>query len=413
MLLQGVLFLTNTPVKNQQQKQNIKIFHLLSYISADKLQPLIDQHHADFSANKLHTIVFLKLFLYAWAFDREALSLRTIAEYSHSETFKELAAIAGGFSVGKSSLGERLARIPYQLFQDLFEQLAQETLQALPPVIDSNQVVERLLKQSRIIDSTVLTQSAKLLKAGYKMHPGQLNIKATVAIAGRSIPIKALILTTRDDINENNALPKLIDTAQRGLIYIFDKGIHKRETYADIVASGNHFLSRITAKHYTVVQQNPLPELCETATLEIIQDSLIVFPKELDKTQTVFRLIITVSKQDDQELCFITSLTDIPVVDLTELYRYRWSIEVFFRFLKQELKLESLLSYNENGMKVHIYLTLIAFLLTWTFKEQNNIASFKRAREKLKLGLLDLLMQQIFEEGFKKGQQKVNVLDTS
>lgn len=400
-------------MKNKHQQQLTKVSRLLSHVSADKLEPLVDKYQADFSANKLHTVVFLRLFLYAWSFDQAALSLRTIAEYSHSTTFKELAEIAENFSVGKSSLGERLARIPHQLFQDLFEQLARETLQTLPPASDDSQTVTELLGKSRIIDSTVLTLSAKLLQAGYEMHEGQLNIKASVALAGRSIPVKALVLTTRDDINENNALPKLFNTAQQGLIYIFDKGIHKRKTYADIVASGNHFLSRITAKRYTVRQTNPLPETCETATLEIIQDSLIIFPKKLEPTQTIFRLIITVRKQDDQELCFITSLMDIPAVDLTELYRYRWSIEVFFRFLKTELKLESLLSYSENGMKVHIYLTLIAFLLTWTFKEQNHIASFKRAREKLKLLLLDFLMQQVFEEGVKQGQQKVQVLDTS
>ena len=400
-------------MKNKHTTQLAKLSQLLHHVSAEKLEPLVAKHRADFSANKLHTTIFLKLFLYAWSFDRSALSLRTIAEYSQSQTFKQLADLDDDFTVGKSSLGERLGRIPYQLFQELFEQLAKETLDSLPPATAASETLTNLLRQSRIIDSTIITLSAKLLRTGYELSEGKLSVKASVALAGRSIPVKALVLTTTNDINENTALPKLFNLAQRGVIYIFDKGIHKRQIYGDIVKSGNHFLSRTVAKRYTTVQLNPLPEVCETPTLEIIQDSLIVFPSDLDPTQSVLRLIIGVSKKDETELCFITSLTDVAATDVTDLYRYRWSIEVFFRFLKQELKLESLLSYSENGMKVHIYLTLIAFLLTWTFKEENRIASFKHAREKLKLLLLDFLMEQVFDEGVRHGQTLQEKADTS
>ena len=401
-------------MKNKHKQQLVKISRLLGHVAAEKIEPLVGKHKADFSANKLHTAIFLKLFLYAWSFDRSELSLRTIAEYSRSETFKELAELDDDFSVGKSGLGERLGRIPFQLFQELFEQLAQETLAALPAPSGKNAVVAKLLQESRIIDSTIITLSAKLLKSGYKMNEDEhLHVKASVAIAGRSIPVQAIIFTEKRDINENTALPALFTMAQQGIIYIFDRGIHKRSTYADIVKSGNHFLSRTEAKQYSVTKMNPLPEVCETPTLEIIQDSLIVFPKKLEPTQTTFRLIIGITKKDEQEITFITDLTDVSAKDITELYRHRWSSEIFFRFLKQELKLESLLSYSENGMKVHIYLTLIAFLLTWTFKEENKIASFKRAREKLKLLLLDFLMEQVFEDGVRQGKLLQRRKDTS
>lgn len=401
-------------MKNKHKQQLAKISHLLECVSEEKLRPLVEKYEADFSVSKLHTAIFLKLFLYAWSFDRGGVSLRTIAEYSQSETFKELADLDDDFSVGKSSLGERLGNIPFELFQELFEQLAQETLTTLPAPKEKNAVVEKLLQESRIIDSTVLTLSAKLLKSGYKMNEDEhLHVKASVAIAGRSIPVQAIIFTEKREINENLALPALIDTAQQGVIYIFDRGVQRRTTYANIVRSGNHFLSRLVAKRYSVTKMNPLPEVCETPTLEIIQDCLIVFPEHLEPTQTTFRLIIGITKKDEQEISFITDLLDVSAQDITDLYRHRWSIEIFFRFLKQELKLESLLSYSENGMKVHIYLTLIAFLLTWTFKEENHIASFKRAREKLKLLLLDFLMEEVFKEGVRHGKALQREKNTS
>ena len=78
-------------MKNKHKQQLVKISRLLGHVAAEKIEPLVGKHKADFSANKLHTAIFLKLFLYAWSFDRSELSLRTIAEYSRSETFKELA----------------------------------------------------------------------------------------------------------------------------------------------------------------------------------------------------------------------------------------------------------------------------------------------------------------------------------
>ena len=388
---------------------------LLAHLSPDKIQPLVTKYRADFSASKLHTAVFVKLFLYSWSFDRAALSLRTIAEHSTSDTFRELADLAEDFSASKSGLSDRLAAIPAELFLELFEQVAHDTLANLSPAKTKSPAVTKLLQQARILDSTIITLSAKLLKDGYQIHEGQLSLKATMAIAGRSIPVKALLYTEGTYSNENKALPTVFNLAQPGIIYIFDRGIHKRQTYADIVGSNNHFLTRCDAKNYHVIKTNQLPKKLATETLTVISDEIIRFPKTRDKTQTPFRLITAVSKRDGTTLRFLTSLFDQAALDLTELYRCRWSIEIFFRFLKSELKLEQLLSYSTNGIKVHIYLTLIAFLLTWVFKEENNIKSFKRAREKLKLLLLDALMGQVYEEGVRQGQarQAATAADTS
>ncbi len=228
--------------------QIIKASRLLNFVSPEILQPLVDQFNADFSAKKLYTIIFFKLFLFSWVFDRKSLSLRTIAENSKSLTFKELAQLDGNFSAGKSSLGERLEHIPYQLFQILFEQIAQKTLTLSHNQLSSNnKKLTELINQSHILDSTVITLSSKLLKVGYQINEGQLGLKASIAIQGKQIPIKALVLTEKEYSSEDKALPKLFDFSKKDIIYIFDRGIRRLQTYADIVDSENHFVSRLTA----------------------------------------------------------------------------------------------------------------------------------------------------------------------
>jgi len=105
-------------MKNKYQKQIIKAAYLLNLISPIEIQPYVDKYKADFSANKLFSIIFLKLFLFSWIFDRNDISLRTISQYSQSPTFKQLTQLDDDFSIGKTALGKRLSRISYHLFPD-------------------------------------------------------------------------------------------------------------------------------------------------------------------------------------------------------------------------------------------------------------------------------------------------------
>ncbi len=389
-------------MQNIIQKQIIKASNLINLISSQELQPFIDKYKADFSANKLYVLIFLKLFLYSWILDRDNLSLESISQNSKSSVFQQLAHLDSNFSVVKSSLSDRLTKIPHQLFKELFENLAEKTLKNLPDQQKYSKSVNQLIKQAKILDSTVITLSSKLLKTGYRINPNQLTFKASMAIQGRQIPVKALVLDDKTDFSEDKALPKLFDFSKKNVIYIFDRGIQKLQTYADIIESGNHFVSRPTVEKYQVISTNKLPDNPETETLIIIKDEIIT-PTKLKNEKIKLRLISAVSKKDNKTLQFITDLIDLEAVDITELYHYRWSIEIFFRYLKSELHLESLLSYSENGTKVHIYLALITFLLTWIYKEQNNIKSFKRARRQLKLDLLEILIKKEFQQGFIAG----------
>jgi IS4 transposase len=65
---------------------------------------------------------------------------------------------------------------------------------------------------------------------------------------------------------------------------------------------------------------------------------------------------------------------------IIQIYGYRWDIEVFFRFLKQELNFDSIKPYNENGIKVMMYMTLIAAMLILLYKKVNKIEGYKIAK---------------------------------
>ena len=77
---------------------------------------------------------------------------------------------------------------------------------------------------------------------------------------------------------------------------------------------------------------------------------------------------------------FLTNIQELSASEVTEIYKKRWEIEVFFKFLKQEMSFSHLLSRTENGIKVMLYMTMIAAMLILIYRKINAIEGYKIAK---------------------------------
>ena len=77
---------------------------------------------------------------------------------------------------------------------------------------------------------------------------------------------------------------------------------------------------------------------------------------------------------------FLTNLQELTAAEVTEVYKKRWEIEVFFKFLKQEMSFSHLVSRTENGIKVMLYMTMIAAMLVLIYQKTNEIKGYKLAK---------------------------------
>lgn len=107
-----------------------------------------------------------------------------------------------------------------------------------------------------------------------------------------------------------------------------------------------------------------------------------------------FRLIIVESKLDDKKYWFLTNDFKLSAREIAQAYRRRWDIEVFFRFLKQELNVSHLVSLNKNGIQVMLYMTLIVAMLVLIYKKANNIG-YKTAKRRFAMEVRDLAIALI------------------
>jgi len=87
----------------------------------------------------------------------------------------------------------------------------------------------------------------------------------------------------------------------------------------------------------------------------------------------------------------ITNIIHLTTDEIAQMYRRRWDIEVFFRFLKQELNFSHFLSLNDNGIQVILYMTLITAMLVKIYKKENEIG-YKTAVRRMSIELESLVM---------------------
>lgn len=343
----------------------------------------------DVSVKKLKGKTILQLFLYA-ALNFKTISQRILAVIYSSDKFRLLFNVLGK-DVNFSAVSLRLGNIKVSYFENIFNYL-----------VNSKQVSSVCFEDVKIgiekLDSTFLGLSSKLLKLGMDINEGQKNIKFGTKISG-GIPVRVELFTQQSDISEDRVFPRLVREKQQKQalnINIFDRGMHGRENFVRLNQEKIYFISRSQANSkFEVLEEVTLPEQV-TASLKDLKEQRVKFKdfmlRGASEADPAFRLITGVNKKTKEVLSFITNVNFLSAVEVTDLYKSRWEIETFFKFIKQELNFKHLLSRNENGIKAVMYLTMITAILLTIYKKVNRIVGWAITKfkfmEELELAIL-------------------------
>ena len=90
-----------------------------------------------------------------------------------------------------------------------------------------------------------------------------------------------------------------------------------------------------------------------------------------NKTEFVYREILMFDK-DCNEIRFLTNIFNLEPQRILELYKMRWQIELFFKWIKQNLRIKHWIGHNENAIKIQLYSSLIAYILIRLVQEEIN-----------------------------------------
>jgi hypothetical protein len=190
----------------------------------------------------------------------------------------------------------------------------------------------------------------------------------------------------QDHLGEEVALKEMIEsvTHQKNDLIVFDRGLKSRETFCELKDMKTRFVTRLNDKNrYKVLRAHQdLPKEAIDG-LDFIEDSIAYLYGNANKIyKEEFRVIQVNVKKNGKKIFFVTNILDLPASVIAQIYRMRWQIEVFFRFIKQEMNLTHFVSNDINAIKVMLYSILIAAMLILVYKKQNNIKSYKIAKKR-------------------------------
>ena len=369
---------------------SIKVSELLNLIPEN----LLDELGAKTKVDKKNTYrltgkaVFEILFYSLLEEDRT--SLRVIEDILKRQNFKfyhKGTEIKGS----RSGLSDRLKVINYEYFEGIFKELGKSLSKYIPE--DSN-------SKLMLFDTTVVTLSSKLLHIGH--HGGTKNtnqIKFSVGYNG--LPLSCNIRADKSAVSEDVALRDAIMAAglDKDSIAVFDRGLCSRKTFSNFSETGIMFVTRLkdrTAYKIKKITEGFVP--FEADNLRYEEDCIIQLRStEVRWVPTEFRLIKAYNKTTDKHLLFLSNMFELPAEQVTAIYKSRWDIEVFFKFIKQYLNAKHFLSRNLNGIKVVFYMILILAIVLLVYKKLNQIDGFKITVMRFKEELRRLITYEIIK----------------
>ena len=149
------------------------------------------------------------------------------------------------------------------------------------------------------------------------------------------------------------------------LLYVLDRGYAKYELLRDIIVARSSFVVRLP-KHYAceTVESLPLdPAATERGVVgrRLVRLGSAGYPAVRDRLLQLVEVHNWSEREgEEQVLRLATDLIDLPADVVADLYRWRWQVELFFRWFKKVLSADRPLSLNQNGMTIIMYCALIA-----------------------------------------------------
>lgn len=277
----------------------------------------------------------------------------------------------------RSTLAYANAHRPWELFQSVFGGLYQRCQVAAA----GKQKKFRFRNPLLTIDGTLIDLCSSVFDwAAYQREKGAAKIHLVLDNRGY-LPKFAVI--TEGKASEVAVARSL--KFEAGTILIMDRGYIDYHWYQRLTNQGVFFVTGMRKDACCrVIEERQVPQ-----NRNILKDQVIQLGSQGYKQQTLFRRIVVKIPDEDKELILLTNHMDFGATTIADIYKERWQIEVFFRCLKQNLRIKSFVGTSANALKVQIWTALIAVL---ALKYLQLLSSFGWSIS----NLVALLRQQLF-----------------
>lgn len=222
-----------------------------------------------------------------------------------------------------------------------------------------------LLKQAAYaFDSTTIDlcrelfpwAQAGIVRAAIKLHT-LLNLRG-------SIPEFVHITSAR--VHDVNILDLLL--IQAGAIYVVDRGYIDFKRFHAIHQAGAFFVTR--AKRNLSVRRRYSHPVDKSTGLRSDQTVVLTGPKSALDYPDALRRISYYDSSTGKRLVFLTNNFTLPALTIAKLYKARWRVELFFKWIKQHLRIKAFFGTSENAVKTQVWIAVCVYILVAILKKR-------------------------------------------
>ena len=255
--------------------------------------------------------------------------------------------------VAKSTLADAMNRRDPAVFEALFEELLSRCTELAPGH------GFRFHNPLYAIDSTTIPLCLSAYDwARYRKNKGAVKLHTQLDLSGN---LPCFVVLSNGKMADIRAARKWF-RIEPDSIYTYDKGYCDYEWFKEINDKGSFFVTRLKKNaRYKVVGQHLAPNKKsgvvsdETVELEL-QNAQRTYPGKL-------RCVMFHDAETDRDYQFLTNNFRLSAVTIAAIYKRRWQIELFFKWIKQNLQIKTFLGTSKNAVMTQVWVALIHFLL--------------------------------------------------
>jgi len=361
---------------------------LLGFLPKYKFNQFVGQHNGDRYIKKLTTWNQLTALLYAQATGKKSLRDIETGLKIHKNQWYHL----GIGSVAKSSLAYANRNRSYEIFEKLFYALLEQCKEV---------TANRNFKFNSPLysfDSTTIKLCLSIFDwAKYTREKGALKIHL---LLNNQTTIPELLTISDGKKADITAIKEMDLKLKKGSILVFDRGYVDYVWWSKLDKDEITFVSRaklnqnifVVGQHKTELEKN------------IISDEVVIFGdyNAMKKYDKKLRRIKYWDEENKKEYTYLTNNFNLTARQIADIYKQRWMIELFFKWIKQNLKIKTFLGTSRNAVMTQIWIAMIYYLLLAYIKFQTKfkkslleLTRMVRETIMLRRNLIDLLSLEI------------------
>ena len=323
------------------------VFHCLTkYVPWSKFEEIVEKYGSDRLVRTLTTKCQFIAVLYGQVSGATSLREVVTGMASHESRLYHV----GAAPVKRSTMSDANSKRPWQAFSELFTQMLPQAHRGLR---------RATADAVRLIDSTSVRLSS--LSEGWATFSTDVFGAKAHIVYDPNADRPVYFAVTPANVNDITAA-KLMPI-EPGATYVYDLGYYDYGWWAGLDDAGCRFVTRLKKNTpFSVVKQNRVLQ-----NSNIVSDRIGHLPARLagsrnNPLQVPVREICVIIESGKQ-LRIVTNDLDAPAEEIAELYKQRWQIELFFRWVKQTLRIRNFIGVSENAVRIQIAIALIAFLI--------------------------------------------------